>query len=88
MKITNKTKTLLTVNLGGRSVHLLPRSSEEITDAESKTSEVVKHVARGRLAVNEDPPKKAVRKKTAAPSPKPKADVAEKKTVADGKSEN
>lgn len=52
--IKNRSKVLLAVNLGdGQSAHLRPKESVEISDVQAGRSEVVKHLAKGRLVIVE-----------------------------------
>jgi len=71
--IKNRSKMLLTVNLGGgKSVHLRPKDVTEISDVQVGHSEVVKHLARGRLVLV-DAPKKADPKPVKAKADPPPA---------------
>jgi len=73
--VTNRSKMLLTVNLkGGKSIHLRPKESVEVSDADIGTSEFIKHVKRGRLEVQgtrerKAPPKMVTTKKVATLAP-------------------
>ena len=88
--VKNRSKGLMSINLGdGSSVHLRPKETIELTDKQLKSSEVIKHLAKGRL-VEDGVPKvkkspKPSKAKVADPPPKVDAKPEVKTTQADKK---
>ena len=73
--VTNRSKMQLAINLkGGKSLHLRPQESGEVSEEDCRTSEFIKHVTRGRLEVKgmkKQVPSKPgpTTKKVASPAP-------------------
>jgi len=73
--VTNRSKMQLSVNLkGGKSLHLRPNESAEVSEGDTHTSEFIKHVKKGRLEVKGAKKKAPVKagpttKKVVTPAP-------------------